>query len=270
MTGPDVRPEGTPGRREPDGPLKVLVFAGTTEGRKLVEWLSAQGRFETCASCATDYGAAELAGLARTHVLAARLDEAGMEGLIASGGFDVVADCTHPYASVVTQNARQAAQACGCAYLRVVREGEPDGDWLRVADADEAARALCRMGGDVLLTTGTKDIARYAANPDLRKRLWVRCLPTAASVDAARAAGLPEGRIVQGLGPFSLEDNVELIERSGVSVVVTKASGKAGGFWEKVEAARACGCALVVVGRPTQESGLTLEEAQAELARRVS
>jgi precorrin-6A/cobalt-precorrin-6A reductase len=253
-----------------EAPLKVLVFAGTTEGRLLTEWLSADGRFETCASCATEYGAAELAGLPRTRVLAARLDEAGMEELIGSGGFDAVADCTHPYANIVTENARQAAQACGCAYLRVVREGEPEGDWLRVADADEAARALAGLEGDVLLTTGTKDIARYAADADLRRRLWVRCLPTTASVDTALGAGLPPSRIVQGLGPFSLEDNVALIRQSGVKVVVAKASGKAGGFWEKVQAARECGCALVVVGRPTQERGLTLEEAQAELARRAS
>ncbi len=251
-------------------PFRVLVFAGTTEGRLLAERLSADGRFDVCASCATEYGADELVGLANTQVLAARMDEAGMEGLMRSGGFDVVVDCTHPYASVVTANVAQACRACGLECLRVVREMEPEGDWVRTSDPVQAARLLRDMPGEVLLTTGTKDIAAYACEPALRSRLWVRCLPTAASLDAALAAGIPQERIVQAKGPFSLEDNVALIRRSGVGIVVTKASGVAGGFWEKVQAARECGCALVVVGRPTQESGLTLEEAIAELERRAS
>ncbi len=249
---------------------RVLVFAGTTEGRLLVERLSSDGRFETCASCATEYGAEELAGLARTKALAARLDEAGMERLMREGGFDVVVDCTHPYANLVTENVAQACRACGLDCLRVVREGEPEGDWVRASGPEQAARLLQGMPGDVLLTTGTKDIAAYARDEGLRSRLWVRCLPTADSLHAAQAAGVAQERVVQAKGPFSLEDNVALISRSGVSVVVTKASGARGGFWEKVEAARACGCALVVVGRPAQESGLTLEEAIAELERRVS
>ena len=249
--------------------LKVLVFAGTTEGRELARWLSEQRGVETCVSCATEYGAQLLGPLPHTRTLAARLDEAGMEGLVREGGFDVVVDCTHPYASIVTANARAAAQAQGCDYLRVVREGEPVGDWVRASDPAQAAELLAGMAGDVLLTTGTKDIAAYCADPGLRGRLWVRCLPNEASVDAARAAGVAPGRIVAAMGPFSLEDNVALIRRSGARVLVTKASGRAGGFWEKVQAARDTGCALVVIGRPTKEEGLTLEEAEAELARRL-
>ncbi len=251
-------------------PLKALVFAGTTEGRELTHWLSAQDGVETCVSCATEYGAQLLGTLPHTRVLAARLDEAGMERLVSEGGFDVVVDCTHPYASIVTANARAAAQAQGCDYLRVVREGEPAGDWLRASDPAHAAELLAGMAGDVLLTTGTKDIASYCADPGLRARLWVRCLPNEASVNAALDAGIARDRIVAAMGPFSLEDNVALIKRSGVRVLVTKASGRAGGFWEKVQAAHDTGCALLVIGRPTKEEGLTLEEAKAELARRLA
>ncbi len=251
-------------------PLKVLVFAGTTEGRELACWLSGQEGVEACVSCATDYGAQLLGTLPHTRVLAARLDEAGMERLVRDGGFGVVMDCTHPYASIVTANAREAARAQGCDYLRVVREGEPAGNWMRANDPAHATELLAGMAGGVLLTTGTKDIATYCADPGLRGRLWVRCLPNEASVGAALGAGIPRERIIAAMGPFSLEDNVALIRRSGARVLVTKASGRAGGFWEKVQAAHDTGCELVVIGRPTKEEGLTLEEAKAELARRLA
>ena len=247
---------------------RVLVFAGTTEGRELASWLSTQDGVETCVSCATDFGAHLLGALPHTRVLAQRLDEAGMEHLMAQGAFDVVVDCTHPYASVVTANARAAALAQGCEYLRVVREGEPVGDWIRAESPAQAAELLSGLPGDILLTTGTKDIAAYCSQPGLRERIWVRCLPNEASVQAARQAGIPPERIVGAMGPFSLEDNVALIRHSGARILLTKASGTTGGFWEKVQAARETRCTLVVIGRPTKEEGLTLEDAKAQLARR--
>ena len=225
---------------------RVLVFAGTTEGRELASWLSTRDGVETCVSCATDFGAHLLGALPHTRVLAQRLDEAGMERLMAQGAFDVVVDCTHPYASVVTANARAAALAQGCESLRVVREGEPVGDWIRAESPAQAAELLS----------------------GLRERIWVRCLPHEASVQAARQAGIPPERIVGAMGPFSLEDNVALIKHSGARILVTKASGTTGGFWEKVQAARETRCTLVVIGRPTKEEGLTLEDAKAQLARR--
>ena len=46
---------------------------------------------------------------------------------------------------------------------------------------------------------------------------------------------------------------------------MTKASGGVGGFWEKVEAAREAGCALIVVDRPAAETGLSLDEMESFL-----
>jgi precorrin-6x reductase len=61
-------------------------------------------------------------------------------------------------------------------------------------------------------------------------------------------------------GPFSEDLNLALLRQLDIRVLVTKRSGSAGGFMEKVRAARQAGAALLVISRPTQEQGETLEE----------
>ena len=67
-------------------------------------------------------------------------------------------------------------------------------------------------------------------------------------------------------GPFSRELNEALLREFDIGIMVSKASGAAGGFWEKVEAAGACGVELVVIHRPAETEGYTLEQVKQALA----
>ena len=60
-------------------------------------------------------------------------------------------------------------------------------------------------------------------------------------------------------GPFSQELNEALIRQFHIAVLVTKDGGAAGGFPEKVQAARSTGAALILIRRP-EETGETFEE----------
>lgn len=66
-------------------------------------------------------------------------------------------------------------------------------------------------------------------------------------------------------GPFSQELNVALIKQSDIGVLVTKESGKSGGFEEKISAAEQTATDVIVIKRPRQEDGKKLYEAEAEL-----
>ena len=81
---------------------KVLIFAGTTEGRELAELL-ADSNIKCSVCVATDY-ALELMNDKRLDVHCGRLTEEEMEVLMRDGSFDVVVDATHPYAQIVSQN----------------------------------------------------------------------------------------------------------------------------------------------------------------------
>jgi precorrin-6y C5,15-methyltransferase (decarboxylating) CbiE subunit len=63
-------------------------------------------------------------------------------------------------------------------------------------------------------------------------------------------------------GPFSTDMNVALLRATGVKWLVTKESGAAGGYQEKMDAARICGVKTIIIGRPAEESGVSFELAQ--------
>ena len=81
------------------------------------------------------------------------------------------------------------------------------------------------------------------------------------SVELCRKAGLPESHVLAQRGPFSLEQNIQTLKEHDISHLVTKDGGAAGGFPEKLQAARECGVAVVVVERPCEEEGISAQEA---------
>lgn len=237
--------------------MRVLLFGGTSEGAELARRLPRPGLALTV-SVATDYGAELLEGLP-VQVLRGRLDAEQMAALMQD--YDAVIDATHPYAVEVSENVRAAAERVGIPCHRLLRADEnAAGDWTEVPDAETAAKVLQTLPGNVLLTTGSKDLAAYTALPDYRERLWVRILPSEESLRHALSLGVPAKHIIAIHGPFSEELNTALLRQFDIKVLVTKRSGRAGGFAEKVRAARGTGTALVVLARPTEERGETLEE----------
>ena len=84
-----------------------------------------------------------------------------------------------------------------------------------------------------------------------RQAEWfVRCAPTSESLRELEKAGVPLSQIFAQQGPFSVEENHRLLERWKIEVLVTKDSGKAGGYFEKHQAATALGIPLIVLQRP--------------------
>ena len=256
---------GGTGMHRGDTP-RILMFGGTSEARALAEWLSARGTCEVVVSSLTEYGGSLVEELPRVHSITGRLSPGDMERVMREGLFACVVDATHPYAAEVTKNVVASARSCGLRCYRVLREGEPEGPWVGVDSAAAAAEYVAQRCGRVLLTTGSKDLATYVqAMQDYRDRLFVRVLPVVASLAATEALGIPADHVIAMKGPFSQKLNEAIIREYDISVLVTKASGAAGGFWEKVHAAHACGTELVVIHRPAEDEGLGLERLKQEL-----
>lgn len=229
---------------------RIAVFAGTTEGRRLVEHLSACG-VDAVAFVATSYGASLIAGLPHVRVCEGRLDAAQMA--LAIAGCSCAVDATHPFALQAHRAIREAAASVGSGHIRLARPPVPKHEGARyVADVSAAVDAVAAGEGAVLLATGSKELAAFTGRDGLADRLYPRVLPDEEVIAQVRALGVPRSHIIAMQGPFSLEFNIALLKQIGAAWLVTKESGAAGGQDDKIEAALGAGAVPVVIERPAE------------------
>ncbi|MBP3758898.1 MAG: precorrin-6A reductase [Firmicutes bacterium] len=239
---------------------KICIFAGTKDGREMAGLLAGHG-LDVTACAATEYGGELLEAGGDLKVRTGRMDEEEMEVFLKDGGFDLVIDATHPYAQIVTENIRNASKAADIDYLRLLRAQEDvPGNAVYLEDTEEAVRYLSETSGQILLTTGSKELVKYSEIPGFGERVWARVLPLESSLKQAEEAGLPAGRIIAMQGPFTKEMNIAMLNMTKAEFMVTKQSGKIGGFGEKMDAALECDITAVVIGRPPEEGGMSFSK----------
>lgn len=241
----------------------LWIIGGTTEGRELAAYAGSRG-IPTYVTVATAYGASLIPSWPSLTVWTGRLTEEDMERFLLEHAISHVVDASHPYAAVVTGNCRTACMRRRVSYIRVTRPAFPHGDAVSVYSMEEAADFLSDTEGAVFLTTGSKNLDVFTHIPDYEKRLYVRILPLRDSLDRALSLGYVPGHIICMQGPFSTELNAAMFRQYHSRYVLTKDSGKPGGFAEKQEAARMAGARLIVVGRPA-ETGDSLQAVKEQL-----
>lgn len=270
---------------------KFVVFGGTTEGRELAEFLASQKAGLTVC-VATEYGESilhmdqdlEPSG-DNIKILRGRMTKEEMVNLFQREEVDLIMDGTHPYAREVTENIKEACKETGREYLRVLRRAgrgdsenraveskatESEGDTKKemagegklifVETTEEAIEYLNNTEGNILLTTGSKDLNTFKNIKDFSARVWARVLPMENSIKLCEEAGLSPAHIIGMQGPFTEELNIATLKSLNCRYLVTKDGGDVGGFGEKVSAAEKSGAVIVVIGRPEEEEGKSLSE----------
>lgn len=239
---------------------KLLILGGTTEASALASWLSGRTDFDALLS---------YAGTTRNPrppPIAYRVGgfggATGLAAFLRAGGFTLMIDATHPFAARMKRNAAEAAGMAGIPLLGILRPAwrEQQGDdWVRVPDMADAANALGDTPRRVLLTIGQKDLAAFRLAP--AHHYIVR------SVDPPDDDSLPPSHeVIAARGPFRLADELALLRRTGVSVLVTKDSGGTATA-DKLEAARLLGVRVVMIDRPVpQPTVRTLPDASSAQA----
>ncbi len=242
---------------------KICIFAGTTEGRRLVSLLKDAADVTTCV--ATEYGGEMLCDIDGVRVRQGRMNAEEMTAFFTENRFDKIIDATHPYAEEATANIAAAARAAGVPLMRILREKDAFvKDAVYVSSVAEAKEYLSDKDGNVLITTGSKELSAYAGLD--MQRVWARVLPLASSLEACEKAGVPTPHIIATQGPFSEETNLAQLNAINAKYLVTKDSGKNGGFYEKISAAKKAGAVPIIIGQPPQTKGLLPDEAAAELS----
>ncbi len=234
--------------------MKLIIFGGTTEGRELSQRMAAAGA-EVTVCVATEYGGETQPAGDRLRVRVGPMTALEKQALLQNA--DLCVDATHPYASHISVSVREACEAVGTPYHRLLRR-ESEAEGAMVFDtAAEAAAYLTEREGNILLTTGAKELPAFAAIDPAR--LYPRVLASHAALDACEAIGVPRKNIIAMQGPFSQELNEAILRQFQIRLLVTKDGGAPGGFPEKAAAAKTTGAALILLRRP-EETGESFED----------
>lgn len=256
----------------------ILVFAGTSEGRRIAEYLS-DHRIPAHICVATEYGEGLLPESDIITISSIRLEEAQMEKLLQGQTYALVIDATHPYAIEVSKNIKTACQQTGMPYIRMLREAEKyqeekipaEGvDGIYVDSVTKAAAFLRDTNGNVLVTTGSKEIDAYLTIPNAKERMYYRVLSTAEVVARCKELKIEGRHLFAMQGPFSEAMNYAMLMEIQAAYLVTKDSGTAGGFEEKIAAARRANVIPVIIKRPVEKNGYAYDEVIHMIAEYVS
>lgn len=234
----------------------VLVIAGTTESRQVIEKLLEENpQKRILASVATELGKEMLLEYG-IDVHVGRLDYEGFLNLLNENPCEKIIDASHPFAKIVSETVKKAADTEGILYERYERKNlhyDYEGI-VHVKDVQEAIALLNEMEGNVFLTTGVNTAAAYINGvKNGARRLYIRVLANASSLEGCAKAGYPEDHVFGKMPPFTVEDNVKLIKETGAEVLVSKDSGKTGGVDVKVEACRQTGIRMILIDRPESD-----------------
>ena len=222
----------------------ILVFGGTTEGRKAVEVLE-EGGSPYFYSTRSDGQKIEL-----------------VHGIHLTGGMEVpemiqccrehdirlIIDAAHPFAEELHRNLLFLTKHIKAPIIRYDRIYPPhDQDLIWCKDYSDAIQQLEANGIERLLAlTGVNTIGRLRPYWEKYEDCWFRILNRRASYIVAKANRFPEERLVY----YETDDTTDLIRDLQPQAIITKESGLSGGFTEKVEAARQAGIKVFVVERP--------------------
>lgn len=226
---------------------KVWLIGGTSNATEICERLIATG-VSVIVTVTTDYGR-QLSELPGIQVIKSMLSIQDMEQLILGNNIDLIVDASHPFAVEVSASAMEAAKNTIVPYLRFERANTRFANANYVNSYEEAVAYLTDKQGNILLTTGSKFVAKFI--PLGVERLFARVLSTSDSVALCEQAGLKPVNVIAMCGVGSVALNLALLNEFDIRFLVTKESGAEGGLQEKIEAANQVNAEVIIIQRPT-------------------
>ena len=235
----------------------IFMLAGTSDARNLALELQ-EADYDVTATVVTESAASSLKEVGLKH-LVGRLTAEEMATILTGSGYKIVVDASHPFAEEASKNAMAAAEMANVPYIRYERAHEHYAHPLIsvVKDYEEAAQLAAEKRGVIMLTTGSKTLATFtkALHGLENTRLIARMLPRLDNMEKCDVLGVAQKDIVAIQGPFSKELNEALFRQYGVTLMITKESGKVGSVDEKLEAALACDIETILIARPNIKYG---------------
>ena len=228
----------------------IWIIAGTSEARETIERIKDLDDF--IATIATEGGKEFINS---EKVIVGRMSYEEMVNFSKEHNIRMIVDLTHPYAKIVSQNAKLLAKELNIKYIRYTREkADTLKNAISLENYEEAYEYLSQISGTVFFTTGSKNIGDFEK---IKKdnRFIYRVLPALDSIKECLKHKVSMKDTIAVLGPFSNEYNKIMFKEYGADYVIMKDSGEKGGTMEKIKACEELGIKAIVIGRE-EENGI--------------
>ncbi len=236
--------------------MKIFLLGGTKDSTNIITHIKENYDSYILTTTTTEYGARLADESGSDDTIARPLLKDEIREIIVNENFEVLIDATHPFAAHITQTSASIAHELDLPYIRFERPttdlSNTDTSHIHYVDSFEEAGKLIESkfhDGNILHFAGANtmgEILKYVSVD----RFYPRILKVESSIEKCNSLGVDPDHIIPMKGAASLEENLELIERYGASVMITKESGEIGGVIEKIQAANKKDVAVVMIQRP--------------------
>lgn len=221
----------------------ILVFGGTTEGRKAVEELEDAGNTFYYSTRFGDQDIPLVHGIA----LSGAMTGEQMTAFCRSHAIRLVVDAAHPFAAHLHRTIAKVTVELNLPAIRFERIFPKHYDarieWCEYYDEFIKSVAATDVR-KILVTTGVQSIEKLRTIKNVE--LFYRILRKPSSIDLAHRMGVDDSHLCY----YGEETDRQLFDRLRPDLILVKDSGESGGFSGKVQAALDCGVRVVAVKRP--------------------
>ena len=232
----------------------ILVFGGTTEGRKAVEVLEEGGSLYFYS---TKTGEQDIT-LHHGQRIDGALDAKAMRTFCGEHDIRLIVDAAHPFASQLHLTIAQVSESLNIPTIRYERiYPEHDSEITWIDDYSQIPRDIHSL----LATTGVQSISKLKPLEVAGVKVFYRILNRESSIALAQKQGASPEQLCYYENPQDIPVEAE--------VILLKESGLSGGFQEKVEAAKARGMRIIALKRPQTPAIFTIVNGPYGLRRMV-
>jgi precorrin-6A/cobalt-precorrin-6A reductase len=239
---------------EPANP-QIWLIGGTQESAELARSLAAH-QIPGLISMTTEAARSLYPDSSYLRIWVGRLQADAVPAFVQAHHIVAILDASHPFAVEISRLAIAVAAQLNVPYLRFERSGVEAGGRRQAAGKNfvfptfqDLFATNVIVGQRVLLTVGYRPLPLFQPW-QTRATLFARLLPSTTALQTAIAAGFTPDRLIALRPPISMALEQALWQQWQISMVVTKASGVAGGEDVKRQVAMTLGVALVTIARP--------------------
>ncbi|OJJ23628.1 precorrin-6x reductase [marine bacterium AO1-C] len=225
----------------------ILVFGGTTEGKKVAALLESLALpFVYSTKTKTSFQETKVARYSH-----GALDEAQLESFLTNNKVKIIVNAAHPFAEVLHNTIAKVATRLQMPVIRFGRKllAKTIHPLVFYVNTYEEALALLKENQRLLALTGVQSIEKL-------KSWWqnntthFRILDRPASLAIAVKNNFPKKQLILGLPSANLQTEIDLIKTHEIDVILTKETGNSGFLSTKIEAALKTNTQIIIINQP--------------------